>query len=110
MNHVVDNSVVSVRILGKNYNIKCPPDQAEALYESARIIEERLRNMRGTSASSSTNTERMLVVIALNLCHELLGLKNEKSNTIGNIESKLRGIQSRIQTFLTAEEEEAVTC
>lgn len=108
MNLVQDNSVVSVRILGKNYNIKCPADQAEALHESARIIEERLRSMKGSPGNP--NTERMLVVIALNLCHELLGLKNEKSNTIGNIEVKLRGLQSRIQNFLTAEEEEAVTC
>lgn len=106
MNLVQDTPVVSVRILGKNYNIKCPPEQADALHESARIIEERLRIMK--QGASSTSTERMLVVIALNLCHELLGLKNEKSNTIGNIEHKLRGLQSRIQSFLAAEEEIAV--
>lgn len=106
MNLVHDTSTVSVRILGKNYNIKCPPEQADALHESARIIEDRLRAMK--KASSTTSTDRMLVVIALNLCHELLGLKNEKSNTIGNIETKLRGLQSRIQSFLAAEEEVAV--
>ena len=106
MNLVQDAPIVSVRILGKYYNIKCPPEQADALHESARIIEDKLRSMK--QASSTTSTDRMLVVIALNLCHELLGLKNEKSNTIGNIENKLQGLQSRIQSFLSAEEEVAV--
>ena len=107
MNLIHDNHIVSVKILNKNYNIKCPPEQAEALRESARIIEDKLREMK--RASSSISTDRMLVVIALNLCHELLVLKNEKSNTIGTIEGKLQGLQSRIQSFLASEEELAVT-
>ncbi len=107
MSYLQDNHIVSVRILGKNYNIKCPPEQAEALRDSARIIETKLRDMK--QASSSISTDRILVVTALNLCHELQALKNEKLNTIGTIESKLQGLQSRIQSFLCADEELAVT-
>ena len=102
-----DNQIATVRILGKNYNVKCPQDQAEALEESARIIESRLREMK--RHSSSTSTERMLVVTALNLCHELLVLKNEKSSYVSTIEDKLHHLQSRIRSFLSADEELAIS-
>lgn len=104
----LDNHIVSVYILGKNYNIKCPPEQAQALQASAQIVEGKLRDMK--QASSSTSADRMLVVIALNLCHELLMLKNEKSSYLTTIENKLHELQARIQKSLSvnAEEELAV--
>lgn len=107
MSYTQDNHIVSVRILGKNYNIKCPPEQADALSESARILDAKLRDMK--QGASSTSMDRIFVVTALNLCHELQTLKNEKTNAIGSIESKLQGLQSRIQSFLSADEELAVT-
>ena len=100
----IDNHIVSVYILGKNYNIKCPPEQAQALQASAQIIEGKLRDMK--QASSSTSTDRMLVVIALNMCHELLMLKNEKSHSLSTIESKLHDLQTRIQESLSVDVEE----
>ena len=99
-----DNHIVSVYILGKNYNIKCPPEQAQALQASAQIIESKLREMK--QSSSSTSTDRMLVVIALNMCHELLMLKNEKSSSLATIESKLQDLQTRIQASLSVDVEE----
>ena len=104
---MTDNHIVSVYILGKNYNIKCPPEQAQALQASAQIIEGKLRDMK--QASSSTSTDRMLVVIALNLCHELLLLKNEKSDYLSTIEKKLHDLQTRIQQSLSIDAEEALT-
>lgn len=105
---IPDNHIVSLYILGKNYNIKCPPEQAQALQASAQIIEGKLRDMK--QSSNSTSTDRMLVVIALNLCHELLMLKNEKSSYLTTIENKLYELQARIEQSLSinAEEELAV--
>ncbi len=102
----VDNHIVTVRILGKHYNIKCPPEQAEELQKAANVIEERLNTMKRASGTSST--DRMLVVTALNLCHELMTLKNERANLTNTVDDKLRHLQSRISAFLTAEEELAV--
>lgn len=98
-----NNNIVSVRILGKNYNIKCPPEQAEALKESARLLENKLRELKQHAGSIST--DRMLVVTALNSLHELTVLKNEKNKYTHTIENKLQSIQSRIQSVLSADEE-----
>ena len=103
MNFREDNHIISIRVLGKNYNIKCPPEQAEALQEAALRIDEKLRDMKATSGSS--NTDRMLVVTALNLCHELLAKENETSDYITKIEDKLQSLQNRIQSFISNKEE-----
>lgn len=102
----VDTHIVSVRILGKNYNIKCPPEQADALRESAQFIEQKLREMK--QHSGSANTDRMLVVMALNMHHELNALKSEKSQLSHSVEDKLNSIQSRIQSFLSQHDELAI--
>lgn len=102
----IENNIVSVRLLGKHYNIKCPPEQAEELQEAAQHIENRLHEMK--SVNGSSNTDRMLVVIALNLCHELMTLKKERANQVDSIDDKLRSLQARISEFLTSEEELAV--
>ncbi len=107
MSVIEQNHIVSLRILGKNYNIKCPPEQAEALQESARIIEHKLRDLK--QSINPTNVERMLMITALNLSHELLALKNERSHYLSTVEHKLQALQSRIQTFLTVDEELTVS-
>ncbi|PHQ80130.1 MAG: hypothetical protein COB66_05465 [Coxiella sp. (in: Bacteria)] len=101
--NLIDNHIVSVRILGKNYNIKCPPEQADALKASAQLLENKLCDMK--QANGSTSTDRMLVVTALNSLHELSALKNEKSSYTSSVDDKLQNLQSRIQSFLSADEE-----
>lgn len=98
-----DLHIMPIRILGKHYNIRCPAEQAESLKKSALIIDEKLQGMKQASGTSST--DRMLVVTALNLCHELLLLKNENSEYINKIENKLQELQNRIQSVLSTEEE-----
>ena len=100
-----DNNIVTVRILGKFYNIKCPKEQAQALENAAHSIEEKLRDIKKSHSGSATDMDRLLVVLALNLCHELNLLKNEKTVSSIDVASKLQGIQTRIQSFLACEEE-----
>ncbi len=100
-----DNHIVTVRILGKFYNIKCPKEQAKALEDTAYSIEEKLRNIKKSHSGNATDMDRLLVVLALNLCHELNALKNEKTTGSVDVASKLQGLQTRIQSFLACEEE-----
>ena len=60
---------VSVEILDKEYMVACPPDEREALLESARMLNERVRQVR--DGGKVLGTERMVVITALNLIHEL---------------------------------------
>ena len=60
---------VNVEILDKEYVVACPEDEREALLESARLLNERMQQVR--DGGKVLGTERVAVITALNLLHEL---------------------------------------
>jgi len=64
---------VPVRIMGKEYNVECPPDEHEALVASAELLNERMSTIR--KRGNALGAERIAVMVALNLARELLALK-----------------------------------
>jgi cell division protein ZapA len=64
---------VPVRIMGKEYNVDCPPEQHEALVASAEFVNERMSTIR--KRGKALGAERIAVMVALNLARELLTLK-----------------------------------
>lgn len=59
-----------VKILDKEYQVACPPGQEEALNKAAKNLDQLMRSIR--SNSSVIGLERIAVMAALNLSHDLL--------------------------------------
>jgi cell division protein ZapA len=72
----VSNETVFVKILDKEYQVACPRDERQALIESAQLLDERMKTIRGTGAV--IGLERIAVMAALNLSHELLQSKTHQ--------------------------------
>lgn len=66
---------VSIRILDKEYQVHCPPDQQEALLSAARDLDQRMRDVR--RAGNVIGLERIAVMVALNLSYELAQTRNQ---------------------------------
>ncbi len=64
---------VTVRIMGKEYSVMCPPDEHEALVKSADYLNERMTTIR--KRGKALGTEKIAVMAALNIARELLELK-----------------------------------
>jgi cell division protein ZapA len=64
------SEVVYVKILDKEYQVACPPGEREALLQAAHNLDVRMRAIR--NSSSVIGLERIAVMAALNLSHELL--------------------------------------
>lgn len=69
------SSSVSINILGKEYKIACEPEEQDALIRSASELDAEMRKMRDSGKVG--NTERIAVVAALNLSHELYLHRNQ---------------------------------
>ena len=59
---------VSIEILEKEYTIACPASERDGLVESAKMLSERLSQVR--DGGKVLSTERMVIITALNLIHE----------------------------------------
>lgn len=63
-------NTVSVHILDKEYQVACPEDQQAELIISARYLDKQMRAIRDTG--KVIGLERIAVMAALNISHELL--------------------------------------
>ncbi len=69
------NTAVLLNIMGKEYKIACEPDEQENLVRSAQELDKQMCKMRDSGKVG--NAERIAVMAALNLSHELQSLKNQ---------------------------------
>jgi len=67
-------STFAVTILDKEYQVACPPEQQAELLLSARHLDEQMRAIRSTG--KVIGLERIAVMAALNISHELLQARN----------------------------------
>lgn len=62
-----------VKILDKDYQVASPPDQRAALLDAAQFLDQQMRNIR--ESGKVFGLERIAVMTALNLSHQLLQLR-----------------------------------
>ena len=102
----MNNNIVAIKILGRTYRIKCPPEQAYELQQSAEQLDREMRQLKQTTHINST--ESLAIITALNLCNECMQLKKEKNQHIESTQQRIEKLQKRIEDFLETKEEVAV--
>ena len=61
---------VTVTILDRPFQVSCPSDERAELEQSARYLDARMREIR--SAGKVIGADRIAVMAALNIAHEML--------------------------------------
>jgi cell division protein ZapA len=89
---------VTVRILDKEYRVACEPHEQEGLIESARMLDHRMREIRQTGRV--IGTDRIAVMAALNIAHELIQHEQRKGRMDEVSEQRLASLQERITDAL----------
>ncbi|MBI4356813.1 MAG: cell division protein ZapA [Gammaproteobacteria bacterium] len=76
MNVNVDVSpAFSVNILNKAYPFSCKEDEQDALYRSAEYLDGKMRQIQ--ASGRIVGVEKITIMAALNIVHELLALKKQ---------------------------------
>lgn len=89
---------VSIRILDKEYQVACPADEREALLDSARYLDDKMREIR--DARKMVGADRVAVMAALNITHDLLQSQGGDVNE-ANMGGKLRSLQNKVEAAIT---------
>lgn len=71
------SEAVNVRILDREYTVGVEPAERDSLLAAARMLEQRMRDVRGSNKMAAI--DRVAVLAALNLAHELQQLKDDTS-------------------------------
>lgn len=91
---------VTIRILDREYQIACREDEREDLVAAAELVHERMRETR--SQGKVIGTDRIAVMAALNIAHELLVLR-ELEGTVRDVDERASALQERITAALSAQ-------
>jgi cell division protein ZapA len=92
---------VTIKVLDKDYRIACPPHEQEGLMASARLLDGRMREIRQTGRV--IGSDRIAVLAALNLAHELVQLQRGQGGQDTETTRRLGEIQERVAAALPAE-------
>ncbi|GAC1454917.1 MAG: cell division protein ZapA [Steroidobacteraceae bacterium] len=93
-----DQARVSVRIMEKEYVVACPYDERAALLDAAEFLNARMREIRDTG--KVVGLDRIAVMSALNLAHELLKIKDRESKADSGAGTRLRALRERVEGAL----------
>ena len=92
------DSGLNIKIMDKDYRVACPPEQQASLKESAEFLNNRLNDIK--NKGSIIGTERIAIMAALNLAHELLG-SQDSANLLNDADARMLNLQQKIDIALS---------
>lgn len=92
MNDIINTSI---EILGKLYPIRCTEAESTSLQKAASYLNEQM--MAVQSSGKVINLERIAIITALNITHELLALTEQQTK----ITQKITHIQEKLETAMS---------
>ncbi len=94
------NEAVSVRVLDREYTVGVAPDERESLVAAARLLDERMREVRGSNRMAAV--DRVAILAALNLAHELEQVRAENAQRDREMAGLLEGLQRKLDDLIDA--------
>lgn len=88
---------VSVRILEKEYQVACLPEERSELLDSAEYLNAKMREIR--DGGNIIGLDRIAVMAALNLANELLKIRN-RGEVDNEVAPRIRQMRERVDTAL----------
>lgn len=85
---------VSIRILDREYTVGVAEDEREGLLAAARLLDARMREIR--AAHRMAALDRVAVLAALNLAHELHDLRERHERLQAAVASTLETLEQRL--------------
>ncbi|MCF6204149.1 MAG: cell division protein ZapA [Methylococcaceae bacterium] len=89
---------VSIKILGKDYKVVCSEEEQETLMQSAQELDEQMRKIR--DSGKVTGADRIAVMAALNLTHDLREPKTSPATEEKDIINQLANLRHKIENTL----------
>lgn len=89
-----------VHIMDKEYLVACPDNEREALFASAELLTEKMKEIRDTG--KIVGADRIAVMAALNMAHELLEQKFSRDEHQLSVSNRIRALQDKIDLALNS--------
>ena len=93
---------IEISILGRSYRIACEEDERAGLLEAVAYLDGKMAAIK--KAGKVTGTDRIAVMAALNIAHELLTIKVGNGFDIGQAKRRISLIEARLDAAIAQQE------
>ena len=93
---------IEISILGRNYKIACEEGEREALMEAVAYLDAKMGEIK--KAGKVSGTDRIAVMAALNIAHELLSLKLGNGFDIGQAKRRISSIEAKLDAAIAQQD------
>src|SRR5262245_20152266 len=101
------NNTLDIKLQGKEYRVSCAPEEREALLAAANFLDSKMTEIARMTKSTG---ERLAVMVALNISHELLALRQspDASTAVDASVAKRRiqDIEARLNAALAEQKQD----
>lgn len=97
---------LDIRIQGKDYRVSCAPEEREALEAAVRLLDGRMEEVADKTRSQG---EKLAVMVALNLAHELLAAQGGSPASHVDAEvsrRRIKTIEAKLDKALAGKKQE----
>jgi cell division protein ZapA len=88
---------VEVNIMGREFTIACPPEERDSLLSAVSYLDKKMCDIR--DAGKGVGVERIAMMAALNLAHELLTTRTGGVD-VGGMKGKIAHMQRIVDDAL----------
>lgn len=94
------NEAVNVRVLDREYTVGVSPEERDSLMAAAKLLDGRMREVRGSNRMAAV--DRVAVLAALNLAHELQQLRVENAQRDAEMARLVDDLQRKLDGLIDA--------
>lgn len=88
-----DTHSLVIHLLDKEYRVACPPGEQENLLRAARYLDNQLREVKQANV---IGLERIAIMTALNMSHELLEARERVGSSASDGERRVQTLLNRL--------------
>jgi cell division protein ZapA len=94
---------LDINILGRQFRVACPEDEQQDLLKAVAYLDQKMRDIR--DAGKVIGVERIAIMAALNIAHELLTTRLDGAFDIGDLKRRMAGMQAAIDQAMNSQDE-----
>jgi cell division protein ZapA len=93
---------LEIKLLDRELHVACPEEERTELLEAVAYLDKRMREIR--EAGKIVSVERIALMAALNITHELLGMKVGRGIDLADFKRRMGSMQAAIDEALAEQD------
>lgn len=94
---------LQINIMGRDFRVACPDEDQEGLLEAVEYLNKKMQEIKGSG--KVIGLERIAIMAALNIAHELLSTKVGGGFDIAEIKRRMNGMETVLDRAISEQNE-----